>query len=317
MFCDFTDHATIGGDCDDVSAAVSPGDPEVCNGGVDDDCDGVADDLDPSRTGGGVTLYFDADGDGVGAGAPVQFCVSAPFYKVSGGDCDDAKASVYPGAAEVCNGGVDDDCDGNADDADSLVTGTTTWQDDADHDGWGSGLVRDRCVPLPNQVSSVFAGDCADNNAAIHPGATEVCNGSVDDDCDGFADEFDGALVGASYFADLDGDGFGTGAPAFCLPGVGRSTNDDDCNDAVGAGRVLLPRAVGDGAVGGAGGPGDQPPDRGGPGLLARGHPRGVGDHHRRARHQGQDARRARRLAGRARRRLRARHAHQPDRPPA
>ena len=41
----------------------------------------------------------DADGDG---------------YTVEEGDCDDGRASVYPGATETCDG-VDDDCDGTVD----------------------------------------------------------------------------------------------------------------------------------------------------------------------------------------------------------
>ena len=43
---------------------------------------------------------LDADGDG---------------YSAADGDCDDADVAVYPGAAEACNG-IDDDCDGIADD---------------------------------------------------------------------------------------------------------------------------------------------------------------------------------------------------------
>ena len=51
------------------------------------------------------------------------------------------------------------------------------------------------------------AGDCADNDPAIHPGAAETCN-SLDDDCNGVIDD-----------ADTDADGFsGCGGP--------------DCNDA-------------------------------------------------------------------------------------
>jgi hypothetical protein len=45
---------------------------------------------------------------------------------------------------------------------------------DADHDGYG-----DHCLPGP---------DCDDMNAAVHPGATELCNG-IDDNCNGETDE--------------------------------------------------------------------------------------------------------------------------------
>ncbi|HAD12429.1 MAG TPA: hypothetical protein DCF33_08315, partial [Saprospirales bacterium] len=44
--------------------------------------------------------------------------------------------------------------------------------------------------------------DCDDNNAAINPGAQEVCDG-VDNDCDGQVDEG----VKTTYYADADGDG--------------------------------------------------------------------------------------------------------------
>ena len=51
---------------------------------------------------------LDSDGDGVGA---------------CDGDCDDSDAAVGPGEAEICDNGVDDDCDGAVD------------QDDSDCDG--------------------------------------------------------------------------------------------------------------------------------------------------------------------------------------
>ena len=65
--------------------------------------------------------------------------------------------------------------------------------------------------------------DCDDRNAAIHPGATEVCDGA-DNDCDGLVDEAGG------LFADSDGDGFGN--PNVILAcGVPGVTNDLDCDD--------------------------------------------------------------------------------------
>ena len=36
------------GDCDDADPAINPGVPEVCNDGVDNDCDGLLDDADPA-----------------------------------------------------------------------------------------------------------------------------------------------------------------------------------------------------------------------------------------------------------------------------
>jgi hypothetical protein len=49
-------------DCDDTDMAVSPAEPERCDG-LDDDCDGVTDEPDAIDA---VTWYADPDGDGVG-----------------------------------------------------------------------------------------------------------------------------------------------------------------------------------------------------------------------------------------------------------
>lgn len=48
----------------------------------------------------------DADGDGYSA---VGACTG------SMDDCDDTNPNVYPGAAEICGNGIDDNCDGNID----------------------------------------------------------------------------------------------------------------------------------------------------------------------------------------------------------
>lgn len=57
--------------------------------------------------------------------------------------------------------------------------------DQADLDGDGAG---DACDEDTDGDGTANTQDCAPRNAAVHPGATEVCNG-VDDDCDGTIDE--------------------------------------------------------------------------------------------------------------------------------
>jgi hypothetical protein len=68
------------------------------------------------------TWYFDSDGDGYGVSSvPVLSCTPPPGYSAASGDCNDAAAGVHPGVAEVCGDGVDNDCDGIADDATALA----------------------------------------------------------------------------------------------------------------------------------------------------------------------------------------------------
>ena len=69
-----------------------PGAPEVCDDGVDNDCDGLVDCEDTED------CMVDADGDGY-------------YAPPCGDDCDDGDAGVYPGAPEICDG-IDNNCDG-------------------------------------------------------------------------------------------------------------------------------------------------------------------------------------------------------------
>ena len=64
--------------------------------------------------------YADSDGDGFGrAGSFVLSCVAtAPVgYADNDDDCNDTNASIYPGAPEVGCDGIDNNCNGSADDA--------------------------------------------------------------------------------------------------------------------------------------------------------------------------------------------------------
>ena len=95
-----------GGDCDDTDGAIHPGMPEDLTNRVDDDCDGLADNMTPRSP---PADTQDLDGDG---------------YTLAQGDCDDradqahlAMAKMrHPGATEICGDGIDQDCNGIPDD---------------------------------------------------------------------------------------------------------------------------------------------------------------------------------------------------------
>jgi hypothetical protein len=105
-----------GTDCDDRDPVSGPGSAEVCDG-RDNDCDGMIDDGASS-----YTFYRDEDGDGFGSAASgvIIACASISGYVRQGNDCSDLNAMRYPGAPELCNG-LDDDCNGSADDFPSGV----------------------------------------------------------------------------------------------------------------------------------------------------------------------------------------------------
>jgi hypothetical protein len=203
-------------DCNDASASVNPGATETCNS-VDDDCDTSIDE------GVQTTFYADADNDTYGDLATTTAACSAPAGYVSNStDCNDASASVNPGATETCNS-VDDDCDTSIDEGVQ-----TTFYADADNDTYGDlATTTAACSAPAGYVSN--STDCNDASASVNPGATETCN-NVDDDCDGSTDEG----VQTTYYADADNDTYGDLATttAACSVPVGFVSNSTDCNDA-------------------------------------------------------------------------------------
>ncbi|MBN94958.1 MAG: hypothetical protein CL928_12970, partial [Deltaproteobacteria bacterium] len=136
-------------DCDDGDAANYPGNVEVCDG-QDNDCLSGADFTTTDDDGG--TELSDSDSD----------------TSLDCADCDDADAANFPGNAEICDG-RDNDCEGTPD--------FTTTDDD------GGGETNDA-----DSDTSLDCADCDDLDPNNFPGNTDYCD-TVDNDCDGLADE--------------------------------------------------------------------------------------------------------------------------------
>ena len=118
------DGYAIATDCDDTDPAVHPDATEVCDG-VDNDCDGRIDDADPSLDPASTARFYpDADGDGHGVDTGgLEACEAPDGYAPVADDCDDADPLTHPGAAEVCDDGVDNTCDPAVDCDDAACAG--------------------------------------------------------------------------------------------------------------------------------------------------------------------------------------------------
>ena len=210
--------ATVAGDCADDDPTIHPDAGEACNA-IDDDCDGATDEAGTEDC---TVFYKDADEDGYGVVFD-QKCMCLPdqasqYTATAKGDCDDNNELVGPGELELCNDGLDDDCDGKTDEAGA--DGCLEFYLDGDGDGFGEDG-SSTCLCGPDFLyQTAVGGDCNDSHDDVYPLAPEICDG-LDNDCDSVTDEG----------CDDDDDGFCdlalpiVGLPPTCQFGGG------DCND--------------------------------------------------------------------------------------
>ncbi|MEC8191990.1 MAG: putative metal-binding motif-containing protein [Myxococcota bacterium] len=172
-------YVSEGTDCDDADDDIRPGRAEECNG-IDDNCDDAVDEGWPT-----YLFWPDTDGDGYGAGDPMAACEQPPGHVDDNTDCDDSSDVVHPGMYADCEGGGDEDCDGEVDEGPDF-----TFYRDEDGDGFGDAdTTMVACAPPVGWVWDDT--DCDDTSDAVHPELREDCTDLIDNDCDGFGDEED------------------------------------------------------------------------------------------------------------------------------
>jgi hypothetical protein len=208
----------------------------TCDDGIDNDCDGAIDCVDPDCAadpicdpGNLIEFPFcfdglDNDGDGLFDCADrtdcdnvsdtstcgVGVCAAIGIQTCNNGLLEDTCAPgtpTQPGMEMTCDDGLDNDCDGFTDEADTDCTNC------------GQYTTRKSCNRAPGCTWDRDAGMCV---ADVCTPAPEICDNGLDDDCDGITDCADTADCSTDPVCQC------TPVPEICNDGI-----DNDCDGAV------------------------------------------------------------------------------------
>ena len=190
---------TPGQDCNDADPEINPSIEEVPSNGVDQDCDTLE------------LCYHDLDDDG-------QRSIDASLFIESVDlDCDDTMEGSEEEPATDCNDEDPFTYEGAA------PSDGTACMTDADQDGFGD----------VDPVDGVTAGtDCNDSTDSVYPGAPEVVDDGIDQDCN----------VLETCYQDMDSDGQRSHDTSLVIESADLDCDDDqegstaepptDCDDA-------------------------------------------------------------------------------------
>lgn len=144
-----------------VDCGAPPSSETNCTNGIDDDCDGSIDCAD-SNCAANAACASDPCGNGV--------CESGESRCSCPVDC-----GVPPSSESNCTNGIDDDCDGAVDCADSNCATNSACATDPCGDGV--------CDTVNGEDGCTCSQDCGSA-----PSTETLCSNGMDDDCDGLAD---------------------------------------------------------------------------------------------------------------------------------
>ncbi len=207
-------------DCDDADAVISPNTVWYADADVDgfgdagniqtqclqpsgylldnNDCDDTDVAINPD-----TVWYVDADVDGFGdAGNALTQCLQPSGYIADNTDCDDTDGVINPDTVWYVDADVDGfgdagnsqiQCiqpsghvldDSDCDDTDGVINPETVWYADVDVDGFGdAGNTLAQCIQPSGYIDD--DSDCDDGDATSYPGAFDVFDDGIDQNCDG------------------------------------------------------------------------------------------------------------------------------------